>query len=56
MALPIANDGVRLGTLIVTYNKSLLWRRFSLILSSSLWISLLVLAVLLPITAYWAGA
>ena len=53
VALPIANDGVRLGTLIVTYNKSLLWQRFSLILSSSLWISLAVLAVLLPITAYW---
>lgn len=53
VALPIASDGVRLGTLIVAYNKSLLWQRFSLILSRSLWISLLVLAVLLPITAYW---
>jgi len=53
VALPIASDGVRLGTLIVSYNKSLLWERFSLILSRSLWISLLVLAVLLPITAYW---
>lgn len=53
VALPIASDGVRLGTLIVAYNKSLLWERFSLILSRSLWISLLVLAVLLPITAYW---
>jgi signal transduction histidine kinase len=53
VAMPIANDGVRLGTLIVTYNKSLLWQRFSLILIRSLWISLLVLALLLPITAYW---
>ena len=53
VALPIANDGVRLGTLIVSYNKSLLWHRFSLIANRSLWISLLVLAVLLPITAYW---
>ncbi len=53
VALPIASDGVRLGTLIVTYNKSLLWQRFSLILSRSAWISLLVLAILLPITAYW---
>lgn len=53
VALPIASDGVRLGTLIVSYNKSLLWERFSLILGRSLWISLLVLAVLLPITAYW---
>ncbi|MDD2926427.1 HAMP domain-containing sensor histidine kinase [Rhodoferax sp.] len=53
VALPIASEGVRLGTLIVTYNKSLLWQRFSLILSRSLWITLLVLAVLLPVTAYW---
>ncbi len=53
VALPIANDGVRLGTLIVSYNRSLLWERFSLILGRSVWISLLVLAVLLPITAYW---
>ena len=53
VAVPIANDGVRLGTLIVSYNKSLLWQRFQLTLSRSLWITLLVLAVLLPITAYW---
>lgn len=53
VALPIANDGVRLGTLIVSYSKSLLWQRFSNILGRSVFISLLVLAVLLPITAYW---
>lgn len=53
VAVPIANDGVRLGTLIVSYSKSLLWQRFKLILSSSVLTSLLVLAVLLPITAYW---
>ena len=53
VALPIANDGVRLGTLIVSYSKSLLWQRFKLILSSSALTSLLVLAVLLPVTAYW---
>lgn len=53
VTLPIANDGVRLGTLIVSYSKSLLWQRFSLILGRSVLISLLVLAVLLPITAYW---
>ncbi|MCF8168261.1 MAG: HAMP domain-containing histidine kinase [Rhodoferax sp.] len=53
VALPIVSDGVRLGTLIVSYDKSLLWQRFSLILGRSVWISLLVLLVLLPITAYW---
>ena len=53
VAVPIANDGVRLGTLIVTYNKSLLWQRFSKLVSRALWITLLMLAVLLPVTAYW---
>ncbi len=53
VAVPIANDGVRLGSLIVTYNKSLLWQRFSRLVSRALWITLLVLAALLPITAYW---
>jgi signal transduction histidine kinase len=51
--LPIVNDGVRLGSLIVSYSRSLLWQRFSHILSRSVGISLLVLAILLPITAYW---
>jgi signal transduction histidine kinase len=37
----------------VSYSKSLLWQRFSLILGRSVLISLLVLAVLLPITAFW---
>ncbi|MEI8324916.1 MAG: hypothetical protein WCH44_06030, partial [Betaproteobacteria bacterium] len=53
VAVPIANDGVRLGTLIVSYNQSLLWQRFSRLLVRALWITLLVLAVLLPVTAYW---
>lgn len=53
VAVPIANDGVRLGTLIVSYNKSLLWQRFQIVLVRSIWITLLALAVLLPITAYW---
>ena len=53
VAVPIANDGVRLGTLIVTYHKSLLWQRFSKLASRALWITLLVLSMLLPITAYW---
>ncbi|MHB8950741.1 MAG: histidine kinase dimerization/phospho-acceptor domain-containing protein, partial [Rhodoferax sp.] len=53
VAVPISSDGVRLGTLIVSYNKSLLWQRFELTLIRSLWITLLVLGVLLPITTYW---
>ena len=53
VAVPIANDNVRLGTLIVSYDKSLQWHRFGLLLKRAGWITLLVLAVLLPITAYW---
>lgn len=53
VAVPIANDGVRLGTLLVTYNKALHRQRFLLLLKRAAWITLLVLAVLLPVTAYW---
>jgi signal transduction histidine kinase len=53
VTVAIANDGVRLGTLIVAYNKSLLSQRFAYLLKNTLWITLLVLGVLLPITAYW---
>lgn len=53
VAVPISDDRVRLGTLIVSYNKSMLEKRFELILMRSLWITLLVLGVLLPTTAYW---
>lgn len=53
VAVPIANDGVRLGTVIVAYDKSLLGQRFAILLKSAWWITLLVLGVLLPVTAYW---
>jgi signal transduction histidine kinase len=53
VAVPIANDGVRLGTLIVAYNKSLLWQRFAHLADRALWITLLVLGVLLPFNWYW---
>jgi signal transduction histidine kinase len=53
VTLPIVNDGVRLGTLVVAYNKSLLWQRFTKLLGNALWVTLLVLGVLLPISAYW---
>jgi len=55
VALPIANDSIRLGTLIVAYDKELLWQRFSLLIERAVWITLLVLAVLLPINWYWGG-
>ena len=41
---PIANGGVRLGTLIVAYDKSLLRQRFSLLLTRALWITLRISA------------
>ena len=53
VTVPIASDGVRLGTLIVTYNKSLISERFTHLLKNALWTTLAVLAVLLPVTAYW---
>lgn len=53
VALPITSGGVRLGTLVVAYHKSLLWQRFSQLLRNAIGITLLALAVLLPITAYW---
>lgn len=53
VALPIANDSIRLGTLIVAYDKDLLWQRFAVLIERAAWITLLVLAVLLPINWYW---
>lgn len=53
VALPVANDGVRLGTVVVSYHKSLLWQRFSQLLFNAIGTTLLVLGVLLPISAYW---
>lgn len=53
VALPVAADGVRLGTVVVAYHKSLLWQRFSQLLLNAIGITLLVLGVLLPISAYW---
>jgi signal transduction histidine kinase len=53
VTVPISNDGVRLGTLILSYNKSLLSQRFAQLLRSAMWITLVVLGLLLPVTAYW---
>ena len=53
VALPIANDSIRLGTLVVAYDKGLLWERFEVLIERAAWITLLVLAVLLPFNWYW---
>lgn len=53
VAVPISSDGVRLGTLVVTYNKSLISQRYLHLLENALWTTLMVLALLLPMTAYW---
>lgn len=53
VAVPIAVDGARLGTLVIAYNKSLLWDRFKNLTGRSIWITLLILCILLPINFYW---
>lgn len=53
VVIPIADNDVRLGTLVVGYDKSALWQRFFHLAGRALWITLLVLGVLLPINWYW---
>ncbi len=53
VAVPIALDTMRLGTLVVAYNKALLWERFVRLADRALWITLLALGVLLPFNVYW---
>ena len=53
VALPIANDGVRLGTLIVVHSTSAFWPRFARLIDRAVWITLIVLGVLLPINWFW---
>jgi signal transduction histidine kinase len=55
IAIPIASDNVRLGTLIVAHNKVWIWQRFEKLIEGAFWITLLILAVLLPINWYWGG-
>lgn len=55
IAIPIASDNVRLGTLIVSHNKSWIWGRFEPLIERAFWMTLLILAVLLPINWYWGG-
>ncbi len=53
IAIPITSDNVRLGTLIVVHGNAWIWKRFEKISVRALWITLLILAVLLPINWYW---
>ncbi len=55
IAIPIASDNVRLGTLIVSHNKTWIWQRFETLIEGAFWMTLLILAVLLPINWYWGG-
>ena len=55
IAIPIESDNVRLGTLIVIHNNAWIWQRFEKLIVRAFWITLLILAVLLPINWYWGG-
>ncbi len=55
IAIPIASDNVRIGTLIVAHNKDQIWHRFDRSIQNAVWITLLILAVLLPVNWYWGG-
>lgn len=50
IAIPIASDNVRIGTLIVAHNKDQIRHRFDRSIQNAVWITLLILAVLLPRT------
>ncbi len=52
-AVPIRSDGVRLGTLIMSYSKKPFEQRFYAMSRAAIVITLLVLIVLLPIGVYW---
>ncbi len=53
LATAIESDGVRLGTLIMSYSKKPFEQRFYALTRTALLITLVVLAVLLPFGAYW---
>lgn len=54
MVAPITSDGVTLGVLLVGYSETIFLPRFYNIAKRSALITLLVLAVLLPVSWYWA--
>ncbi|MBI4988973.1 MAG: HAMP domain-containing histidine kinase [Rhodocyclales bacterium] len=53
VAIPIADEGARLGTLVIVHSKDVFLMRFGNVAWRSAGIGLLVLAVLLPINWYW---
>jgi signal transduction histidine kinase len=53
VAVPIADEEARLGTLVITYSKKVLFNRFVDTAWGAAAIGLLVLAVLLPVNWYW---
>lgn len=53
VAIPIAEEGARLGTLVIVHSKEVFLTRFGNVVWRSAGIGLLVLAVLLPINWYW---
>ena len=55
LATVIQTDGVRLGTLIVSYSMEPFKNRFYSLTRSAILFTLLVLAVLLPLGVYWAN-
>lgn len=53
VAMPIVADGVSLGVLVMGYPKSIFQPRFNAIVQRSALITLVVLLLLLPMSAYW---
>lgn len=53
VAIPIAEEGARLGTLVIVHSKDVFLMRFRSVAWRSAGIGLLVLAVLLPLNWYW---
>jgi signal transduction histidine kinase len=53
LATAIQSDGVRLGTLIMSYSRKPFEERFYTLTKAAILITLLVLAVLLPFGVYW---
>ena len=53
MAVPVAEEGARLGTLVIIHSKDVFLPRFRAVAVRGALIGLLVLAVLLPINWYW---
>lgn len=53
MATPLVSDGIALGTLVMGYSRSLFMPRFLNIAKRAAFITLIGLAVLLPISWYW---